>query len=807
MVGGDWNEVFEEAEAEYFVGREKELERLRQNINLPKPRYLFFYITGQGGAGKTTLLHRYQEITKEYDFLLAECDEQQRDVPAVLGHFAQQLDEQSHPLKRFNERYKVYRQKMHEIESDPEAPQGLAATLARTVVRAVFIGGDVLPGMRKGLEFVPREAVETQASEWATYLSKKFSSKDDMALVREPITILTTLFFEDLNEIAQKQKVLFCFDNFEATRLEMQEWLVRLREYKPSLNIQIAIASRDRPGAQWDRLQKVTLTLHIDIFTEEEADTFLDIYNITNPKRRKEILGLSGRLPVLMSWLAAAGQEQQTDASLPTHDVVERFLRWITDPALKQVALLAAIPRVFNVDILEMLLQGQEQTIEEQTAFDWLQTMPFVQQRVDGWLYHDVVRRMMLHYQRQKSPQKYRQIHKVLANLYNRFRHKLDSTQPVEEQWISEEWQKNTLAYVYHFLAANPHQHWEEVLNLFVIAIRKRRTFSFEIIELLHAEDIRDELTHKQIEMVELFRQSLQAIREGGLEEGFSMFDRLSNIKGLSSQAKGYALAYRGECYRLMDNWEKALVDFGEALYHLPEDAWTIGSRGETYQEMKRYEEALADFDRALALDEKDDLALTLRGVIYLQMERFEDALADFDRALALDEKNAWVFAHRGEMYRKMGRYEEALVDYDRAVTLGEDHYTTMGLLLSYLGRYSEAIENYEIVLRKEPSSFSSLYNIAVAIFRWRGLPVAQTHLDKARQVLLPLLDTDMRGSALYGLGGLEALTENFEQALDYFEQAISLTNSAYDWAQHDIAWSDMRSLNERFRNLILAKS
>src|SRR5947209_14731713 len=112
MTEGDWNEVFEEAEAEYFVGRQQELENFRQHIRLAKPRYLIFYITGQGGAGKTTLLNRYREISQQYGFLLASCDEHQRDVPAALGHFAQQLTEQGFPLKEFNERYKTYRQKL-----------------------------------------------------------------------------------------------------------------------------------------------------------------------------------------------------------------------------------------------------------------------------------------------------------------------------------------------------------------------------------------------------------------------------------------------------------------------------------------------------------------------------------------------------------------------------------------------------------------------------------------------------------------------------------------------------------------------
>src|SRR6266699_3715628 len=170
MSGGDWNDVYEEVEAEHFVGREQELESFRQHISPVNPRYLIFYITGQAGAGKTTLLTRYKGIAEEYDFLLSDSNEQQRDVPTVLGRFAQQLTDQGFSFKNFDERYKTYRQKMHEIENDPEAPQGFAATLARTVVRAAFIGGDAVPGVRKGLEYIPREAVEAQASEWVTYL-------------------------------------------------------------------------------------------------------------------------------------------------------------------------------------------------------------------------------------------------------------------------------------------------------------------------------------------------------------------------------------------------------------------------------------------------------------------------------------------------------------------------------------------------------------------------------------------------------------------------------------------------------------
>jgi hypothetical protein len=257
---GDWNDIIDNTEAECFIGREQELNTFHQEITRDRPRYLIFYITGQGGVGKSTLLKRYQEIARDRSFLILDADEQQPGVPKVLARFAHQLAEHHLPLKRFDERYKVYRQKMDEIESDPEAPQGLAALVSKAVVRTAYIGGDLLPGVRKGLECFPRESVETHASEWATYLTKKLTYKDDIALLKEPISILTPLFFEDLNEVAKKQRILLCFENFEATRQELQAWLMNLREYRPSQNIRLAIAGRDEPGAKWDNLRRVTLT-------------------------------------------------------------------------------------------------------------------------------------------------------------------------------------------------------------------------------------------------------------------------------------------------------------------------------------------------------------------------------------------------------------------------------------------------------------------------------------------------------------------------------------------------------------------
>jgi len=782
MTGKGWKKNIEDKEARRFVGRVLELVLFQQEI--AQTEISIFYITGQGGVGKTTLLNRYRAIAKQRGFLLADwdCGDAGRDVPTILGHFAEQLEQQQAHLKRFDERYKVYRQKMHEIESDPEAPQGgLAAFSARMLTRAAYIAGDAIPGVRQGLKYLPQDTAETQASEWASFLAKKMSNKDDIALLKEPDPILSALFFEDLNQVAEKKSILLCFENFEAARQELRDWLLSLPEYDPSENIRIAIAGRDKPLAHWEPLQAVTEFIDLDIFSEQEADKFLDTYNITDPKRRTEIIHWSGRLPVLMSWLASTHGSDPNPA-VPTHDIVERFLRWVSEPAWRSLALLAAIPRTFNVDILKVLLDHKSQppdrqtTFDKQTTFDWLQSMPFVQTSSEGWQYHPIVRTMMLHYQRQKSPDTYRQLHETLANFYNakRSQHIFEK----DEEWANEQWQKQTLAYLYHLLAADATRHWAEVISLFVVALRKRRAFATDISELLHSNELRDELNAQQQADAQLFYEQLQAIKAGDLHGGLKMFERLCSMSNLSAAATGYALAYQAECYRADRQWEKAIADFTRALDILPEDTWALAYRGRTYHRMEHYEEALANYNQAIAFDEKDSWTIKLRGETYRMQRRDEEAFADFSRAITLNEKDAWAIASRGEIYRRMKKYEQALTDLDRAISLNEKYpwaFAERGETYRQMKRYQEALIDFNRAI-----SLNEKYHWAVA---HRGRTYFA--LGKYEEALIDfnraiaLNEKDSR--SITKRGEIYRQMERYQEALADFNRAIAL-NEKDDW-------------------------
>jgi tetratricopeptide (TPR) repeat protein len=123
-------------------------------------------------------------------------------------------------------------------------------------------------------------------------------------------------------------------------------------------------------------------------------------------------------------------------------------------------------------------------------------------------------------------------------------------------------------------------------------------------------------------------------------------------------------------------------------------------------------------------------------------------------------------------------------------------------LLLSYLGRYAQAIACCEQGLKANPDDFVTLYTLAVIKARQNGLAEAQACIDKTRAAAQAMVNTEERALALYRLGGLAALEGNREQALDYLQQTILLGEEPRGLAHHELAWHDRR-VDPRFQSLI----
>ncbi len=621
-----------------FVGREEQIALFRQNMaRSPELRdYFIFNVWGQGGVGKSTLLRQFRKLAEDAQFATALTSDVETSVPEALGRLADQLDQQGHKLNQFSERYKVYRQKKQELESDPDAPQGFSAFMRKAIAKASLGAAKQIPGSGAVTPFLDEDAISSQAGEWASYVAKRIGNKDEVRLVQEPIETLTPLFLQDLCKLAEQKNLLLIFDVYERTSPFLDGWFGELLEGLPGdlpANLMLAIAGRDELDKnRWADWEGAIARLPLNPFTEEEATQFLTRKGITNPQVINVILRLSGCLPLLVATLAAESPNDPAQIGDPSGTAVERFLKWVDDPKRRQLALDAALPRTLNRDVIAVL-QGED-TADE--LFAWLRTMPFVEERSDGWAYHDIARSQMLRHKRRTSPQSWADLHGKLADYYDNLRTSLRLDE--KHQWKDDTWQTYSLHILYHRLCQAPQRQLPLALNEFLAALKETRKFAQR-----WAENILD--AGKNTDCAEVLRwgeqlvEGLTAYDDKCYETTVELFTALLNDSSITIQWQPIALSWRGQTYRLMKRYEAALQDFDREIELDPKDAWAIARRGITYGLMKRDQGALADFDQAIELDSNKDWGYYDRALAYQALNQPDRAKADLDHAIQLAQQ------------------------------------------------------------------------------------------------------------------------------------------------------------------------
>lgn len=174
----------------------------------------------------------------------------------------------------------------------------------------------------------------------------------------------------------------------------------------------------------------------------------------------------------------------------------------------------------------------------------------------------------------------------------------------------------------------------------------------------------------------------------------------------------------RGIAYITNGNYELAKADFGKAVELAPKD---YDKYIQIYQNMKvhGYEEEGKDFlKKALELASAKDSETYNRGRLYYYSGDYESARTELEKAKTSGKLEAVLY---------LGKTYEALGDANYAVTLYEDYikqdntngeaYNLLGLCRLALGKYEEALNNFQTGLETGDNSAkqSLLFNEIVA--------------------------------------------------------------------------------------------
>ena len=170
---------------------------------------------------------------------------------------------------------------------------------------------------------------------------------------------------------------------------------------------------------------------------------------------------------------------------------------------------------------------------------------------------------------------------------------------------------------------------------------------------------------------------------------------------------------------------------------------------------------AMQDINWVLRSDPKDGKAHCCRGLVHLRNGKAREAIADLNQAIALNFTEAIVYRNRSKARLQLGDYPGAVLDCNQALSLEED-------ALSFVARgnahrmtldYMSAIEDYDAALGADETcgeahfergmTYEALekfheavqdYQQAISLFclqeNWQGHKVAQVRLKVAQESL-----------------------------------------------------------------------
>ena len=186
--------------------------------------------------------------------------------------------------------------------------------------------------------------------------------------------------------------------------------------------------------------------------------------------------------------------------------------------------------------------------------------------------------------------------------------------------------------------------------------------------------------------------------------------------------------------------------------------AKVFSNRGLAYENMDQPDKALDDFSNAIELDEKNPEHYLHRGSFYLSRKQYQKAQDDFDEAVRLAPASAEAYEGRGRAALETKDYDQAAADYERILALEPRNYEALFRLgLAHKGRKKDdaAHETFDRLIKAVKVHAGAAYHKAGIFARQKKIDSACVWLEIAVQ------DGFQDWSALKNDGDFDILRKN----------------------------------------------
>jgi tetratricopeptide (TPR) repeat protein/S1-C subfamily serine protease len=217
--------------------------------------------------------------------------------------------------------------------------------------------------------------------------------------------------------------------------------------------------------------------------------------------------------------------------------------------------------------------------------------------------------------------------------------------------------------------------------------------------------------------------------------------------------------------------YDQALEAINRAIEIAPRSGW-YSNRGNIYSNLKKWDLALADYNQALTLNPNNARAYIARADVYKESKEFDLALADYNRAIEIDANLAAAYQSRGGFYQTQKQWDLALADLNKAITIDPNEpnsYVSRGAFYNLQGKEELAIADLTKAIKINPYSALAYSVRGLAYKGMEKWNLALADYNKA-------IELDPNSAPHYTFrGGFYAVRREWDLALADYNKAIEL--------------------------------
>jgi tetratricopeptide (TPR) repeat protein len=201
-----------------------------------------------------------------------------------------------------------------------------------------------------------------------------------------------------------------------------------------------------------------------------------------------------------------------------------------------------------------------------------------------------------------------------------------------------------------------------------------------------------------------------------------------------------YSEAYlnRGLALSKENKPSEAMIEYEKAINVNPDNAEAYNNRGNLLRKLGKYDKAIQDFSKAIELKQNFYQALNNRGIVYNNNNQLKKALSDFNKAIEINENYSNAYYNRGVLYERENNYKKALADYTKAIENEPEmdlFYIRRGSIYEQLQDYSHAVIDYTTAIEINPKSPDLLYKRGMAYVTQNKIKEGLDDLKKAAEM------------------------------------------------------------------------